>query len=226
MCGRFTQHSKLELIKKILAGEVRLYDYDYVPSYNIAPTQHILAVRVSPKDNQREVVPLYWGLLPSWAKDKKMAARMINARSETITEKMTFRSAFKSRRCLIPADGFYEWKKDGKTKQPFYIRRMDGKPFLFAGLWELNNQFEEPVESCTIITTSANIIMKPIHERMPVILPEQHVDEWLDPTHENKVRLQKLLVPCEAEAMEAYAVSTAVNSPKINVDNLMNNISF
>ena len=188
---RFTQHSKLELIKKILTGEVRLYDYDYVPNYNIAPTQNVFAVRVSPQDNQKEVVPLYWGLMPSWAKDKKMAAQMINARAETITEKPPFRSAFKSRRCLIPADGFYEWQKDGKTKQPFYIHRMDGKPFMFAGLWELNNQFEEPVESCTIITTSANEIMKPIHERMPVILPEQHFDEWLDLEHDDKDGLQK-----------------------------------
>jgi len=105
---------------------------------------------------------------------------MINACSETITEKPSFRSAFKSRRCLIPADGFYEWLKDGKTKQPFYIRRRDGKPFMFAGLWEYNNKFDEPIESCTIITTSANEVMKPIHERMPVILPETHFDEWHD----------------------------------------------
>lgn len=224
MCGRFTQHSKLELIKKILAGEVRLYDNDYVPNYNVAPTQNVLAVRVSPKDNQKEVVPLYWGLLPSWAKEKKMAAKMINARAETITEKPSFRSAFKSRRCLIPADGFYEWKKDGKIKQPFYIRRIDGKPFMFAGLWEYNNKFDEPIESCTIITTSANEIMKPIHERMPVILPEQHFDEWLEPELDDVAKLQIFLVPCECEVMEAYPVSTVVNNPKNNMPELITRI--
>jgi putative SOS response-associated peptidase YedK len=155
-----------------------------------------------------------WGLIPSWAKDEKMGARMINARGETVAEKPSFRSAVKTRRCLIPADGFYEWVRTGEGKQPHFIHFADARPFAFAGLWERwTKGGGEPLDTCTIITTSPNELIEDLHDRMPVILPADRYTEWLEPSPLNPDRLQELLVPHPAEGMEAYPVSTFVNKP-------------
>lgn len=212
MCGRFTLRTNMHDV-------AQAFDLPDVPElpfrYNIAPTQEVAAIRLEPEQNQRELSLLYWGLIPSWAKDAKMASKLINARAETVAEKPSFRSAFTKRRCLIVADGFYEWQKlaDGK-KQPFYIHCQDDKPFAFAGLWESWNGEGETIESCTIITASANEVMQPLHDRMPVILSASDYDQWLDPTFKDKSALKELLEPCPADWLEAYPVSTRVNNPK------------
>ncbi len=157
---------------------------------------------------------LRWGLVPSWAKDPQMGARMINARGETVAEKPSFRSAVKSRRCLIPADGFYEWVKTDGGKQPHFIHFADARPFAFAGLWERWNKGEgDPLETCTIITTSPNDLIAGLHDRMPVILPDDRYDEWLKPEPLAADRLSEILVAHPAGQMEAYPVSTYVNKP-------------
>lgn len=225
MCGRFTQYSKIEFIQKILRGEIRIREIP-VPDYNIPPTKEVVASRVNLNDNVREVIQLKWGLVPSWAKDEKMAARMINARCETVHEKPSFRSAFKKQRCLIPADGFYEWLKIDGKKQPFYIYRKDKQPFIFAGLWEYNNKFGEPVETCTIITTESNEMMKPIHERMPVIIDEESFDEWLNPSNQCTDGLRGLLKPYDYKKMEMYPISTVVNSHRNNSQELLKQIDI
>jgi putative SOS response-associated peptidase YedK len=154
---------------------------------------------------------LRWGLVPSWADDPGIGARMINARSETAPEKPSFRSAFRRRRCLIPVDGFYEWKRENGSKQPYYFRIDGGRPFAFAGLWESWNKDGE-IRSCTILTTTANDLVEEIHERMPVILPRDRYDAWLDPEAEGE-ELAALLVPYPGDDLEAYPVSRFVNSP-------------
>jgi putative SOS response-associated peptidase YedK len=155
-----------------------------------------------------------WGLIPSWADDPKIGYKLINARAETVAGKPAFRNAFRQRHCLIPADGFYEWHAAGtKAKQPWHIRRKDGRPFAFAGLWEHWNAPESPpVESCTIITTDANEVVRPIHDRMPVILDPADYAAWLDPR--DPTIAQELLRPCPAEVMTAFPVSSMVNNPK------------
>ena len=172
------------------------------PRYNIAPTQDVAAVRAA--DSGRELVALHWGLIPSWAKERSIGARMINGRSETVAEKPSFRSALKSRRCLIVADGFYEWQKLGARKQPFFIALADRRPFAFAGLWERwAGEGGEPVESCTILTTTANEAIAPIHDRMPVILDREHHGVWLDRGVTDAAALLPLLRPQPAEAVTA-----------------------
>lgn len=179
------------------------------PRYNIAPTQDVAAIR---KDGSPELAWLRWGLLPWWASEKKIGSRMINARCETVREKPAFRDAFQRRRCLVLADGFYEWKATADGKQPVFIRMKDGQPFAMAGLWEINRQIDsEPIESCTVITTSANPLMVPIHDRMPVILQTDNYDMWLDSDFQNYDALQGLLQPYDAEQMVAYPVSRRVN---------------
>jgi putative SOS response-associated peptidase YedK len=159
---------------------------------------------------------LHWGLIPSWAKDRKMGSKLINARAETVAEKPAFRSAFRKRRCLVVADGFYEWQQqeNKKQKQPFYFRLSDGEPFAFAGLWEhWQDTTGEEIESCTLLTTEANDLMHPIHNRMPVILEPKNYDLWLDSEATKPELLQPLLHPYPPEEMTAYPVSTAVNKP-------------
>jgi putative SOS response-associated peptidase YedK len=183
------------------------------PRYNIAPTQ---PVAVIPNDGKRAIDFFTWGLIPSWAKDPSIGSRLINARSETLAEKPSFRSAYRRRRCLILADGFYEWQaREGtKTKVPYYIRLESGDPFGFAGLWE---QWFAPdgseVKSCTIVTTEPNELVGKIHNRMPVILPAAAHQEWLDPGEKDPDSLQGLLKPYPALEMMAYPVATLVNSP-------------
>lgn len=214
MCGRFTLSQTAEAIYQTFHVN-KIPDLE--PQYNIAPTQMVAAVLHNPETKQREFQKLRWGLIPSWAKDLGMGAKLINARAETAAEKPAFRSAFKHRRCLVVADGFYEWQtKEGK-KQPFYFHLKEGKPFGFAGLWEQwRSPQGEEITSCTILTTKCNELLEPIHERMPVILQPQDYSLWLDPQVQTPEPLQQLLHPYPSEAMMAYPVSTVVNSPKHN----------
>ena len=210
MCGRFTLFQSTEIMSKAFdLGKIS----PFKPRYNIAPTQEIATILIKSDDTERQLKMLHWGLIPSWAKDVKMGAKLINARAETLTEKPSFRTAFKKRRCLIIADGFYEWKQQDGKKQPFYFKLQDEQPFAFAGLWEHWEGEGEVIESCTILTTEANHIMQPIHGRMPVILPSKNYGLWLDPTVQKPDLLQPLLVPYSADAMTAYPVSTRVNKP-------------
>ncbi|MBD1871533.1 SOS response-associated peptidase [Cyanobacteria bacterium FACHB-471] len=216
MCGRFT----LSQTSEAIANHFRLAEVpDLPPRYNIAPTQPIAAVVLDDQE-QRQFTHFYWGLIPSWAKDPKIGAKMINARAETVSEKPAFRAAFKHRRCLIVTDGFYEWKKVEKQKQPFYFCRSDypkegtashRHPFAFAGLWEHWQSSEgDTIDSCTILTTEASELMEPIHNRMPVILDEPSYDRWLSPMSKPDL-LQALLCPHSAQGMERYPVSSQVN---------------
>jgi len=210
MCGRFTLTANFEQ----LVTSFRLLKEPQLPlRYNIAPTQDVAVIRQV--ETHREFSWMHWGLIPSWAKDPKIGARMINARAETVAEKPSFRAAFKRRRCLIPATGFYEWKKlDEKHKQPYHIGMKHGDLFAFAGLWEHWNSDGAEIESCTIITTEANELIKDIHDRMPVILPEEEYDRWLDPKNQDKDELTAILKPSASDEMKAYTVDRIVNNPR------------
>ena len=213
MCGRFTLTSDQDSFGDRFSFTG--FDLGWVPSFNIAPTQEVLTVTNDGSENHPEL--MRWGLVPSWAKDPKIGNRMINARSETLTEKPSFRTAFKRRRCLIPADGFYEWKREGKAKKPMLITANPGGLFAFAGLWETWKQPDDSwLLTCAIITTSANEFMKSIHDRMPVILPREFEASWLDPEERDTAMLSELLLPYDSDRMEAYEVSTLVNSPRNN----------
>ncbi len=203
------------------------------PRYNIAPTQLVPTVlrtpkadrKPSPEHSDRQLQMLRWGLIPSWAKEPAIGARLINARAETVTEKPSFRAAFRHRRCLVVADGFYEWQRQERKKQPFYFRLQDGQPFGFAGLWERWEAADgEVIESCTILTTAANELVRPIHDRMPVILDRKDYDLWLDPMVQVEP-LQQLLRPYQAEAMMSYPVSTQVNKAGNNSPECIINLS-
>ena len=209
MCGRFSQSLRSEAI----AEAFQLIETpDWQPRYNIAPTQMIPAI-VAAESGNRQFKPLRWGLIPSWSKDPTIGAKLINARSETVAEKPSFRSAFKQRRCLILADGFYEWRKQSGKKQPFYFRLENGSPFAFAGLWERWESEDSRLETCTILTTEANQTVAQVHDRMPVILKADSYDRWLDPSQPPAL-LQELLRPYDSDLMTAYPVSLSVNSPR------------
>ncbi len=214
MCGRYTlQASPEELVEQFGIDEPPLFK----PRFNIAPSQSVAVVRLHPDTARRELVQLHWGLIPSWAKDPRIGNQMINAKAETVATKPSFRSAFRKRRCLILASGFYEWQQQGKQKQPMYILLRDQRPFAFAGLWERwEPKGGEPVESCTIITTEPNEFMRPIHNRMPVILALQNYDLWLDSAAKQTDALQALLKPYPTEEMEAYPISKMVNNPRFD----------
>ena len=186
--------------------------------YNIAPTQTVAVVRHAAASEERELALLHWGLIPSWAKDAKMAAAMINARAETVAEKPAFRSAFASRRCLVLADGYYEWQKVGKVKQPYCFTLRDERPFAFAGLWESwrppNSLDGVPLESCTIITTAANELSAALHDRMPVILEPADYDLWLDPSVKDRARLEPLLAAYPSDAMKVEPADPRVNNAR------------
>ena len=215
MCGRFTLRAPTSAIVDhfALLGEVPLL----TPRYNIAPTQPVAVVRLDGRAAapRRELTALQWGLIPHWAKDPSIGARMINARAETVAEKPAYKAAFRRRRCLVPADGFYEWRKDGNRKQPYFISLHDDRLFAFAGLWESwEGADHSHIESCTLLTTEPNEVIRPIHDRMPVILSRNAYDLWLDPAVQDAARLTPLLCPCLADVMQARAVGTLVNSPR------------
>ena len=208
MCGRFTLSASGDSLAE-------LFNLDHVPGlrprYNIAPAQEIAAVRLAPQGT-REVAMLRWGLVPSWAKDASIGSRMINARSETAAEKPAFRTSFRHRRCLVPADGFYEWAKTGAKKQPYLFRRGDGRPFAIAALWE---SWADPdghsLETCTLLTTGANRLVAGIHPRMPVIVDPMNFNHWLSPPNHDPRFLQPLLRPYGETEMIGFPVSSAVN---------------
>jgi len=212
MCGRYHRRTSLRQLATLF--DCPPPSSDGPPRYNIAPTQPVVAVRLD-QDGTRQLAWLRWGLVPPWADDVKIGNRLINARADTASTKPSFRTAFKARRCLIPADGFYEWQKvDAKHKQPFNIRMRDERPFAFAGLWEHWQKDGGPVlETCTILTTEANDLMKPIHDRMPVILPEGDWQRWLEP-NTAKADAEQLLRPYEGKDLVAVPVSTWVNKPQ------------
>jgi len=213
MCGRFTQSAPWEKVKKEFAAKTPESNL-FTPRYNIAPAQIVPIVRDA--ESERIISTLKWGLVPSWSKDADIGNRMINARAETLTEKPSFREAFAKRRCLIPTSGFYEWAKtDSGKKQPFYFYLKEKDVFGFAGLWEewIDKESGELLETFTIITTEANACLKPVHDRMPVIVKATNYDEWLDPKIKDTEKLGKLLAPYPANEMDSHTVSKAVNSP-------------
>ncbi|GAB4383553.1 MAG: SOS response-associated peptidase [Phycisphaerales bacterium] len=214
MCGRFTYRFTWQELARLLS----LIDWPAEhlrPRYNVAPTQPAPVVRMQ-QAGRRTASMLTWGLVPSWASDVAIASRMINARAESLSQKPAFRAAFARRRCLVPISGFYEWKKlgDGKRKQPFIIERDDHQPFMLAGLWERWTKGDEPLETFTIITTDANELLRPLHDRMPVILSDADLDLWLNPQHTDADALRRLLQPADPAGFRARPVSTRVNSPK------------
>ncbi len=211
MCGRFTLRTPESEIAALFDVEESV---DLPLRFNIAPTQAVAVVRCRDDSSARELAMLHWGLIPAWAKDAKIGNRMINARSETAAVKPSFRSAFRRRRCLIPADGFYEWQKTPDGKQPFYIRMQDERPFGFAGLWERWDRGDEPIESCTILTTEASERLRPLHDRMPVIVSPEDYARWLDPRLEQAEDLMPLLRPYTDDSLVALPVSRVVNSPR------------
>jgi putative SOS response-associated peptidase YedK len=216
MCGRFSLTADISVLQELFQFE---WDAELMPRYNIAPSQTVLTVISN--GEKRIGMGMKWGLVPYWAKDPKIGYKMINARAETVEEKASFKHPFKRRRCLILADGFYEWKKEDNRKQPYRIQLKGRKPFAFAGLWEIWNKGGEPLHSCTIITTTPNEKMKEIHDRMPVIVPEDALDIWLNPKMDDTTYLKTLLVPYPSNEMEVYPVSTLVNSPKNDVEDVL-----
>lgn len=208
MCGRFSQSSATDHYRDLFGVSG---DGNLPPRYNVAPSQTVLACREqTPGD--RELVSLTWGFVPHWARDTK-GPKPINARVETAAEKPMFRDSFRCRRCLIPVDGFYEWRSEGRVKQPYFIRRKDGEPLVFAGLWDHWEREGRKVETCTILVTNANDLVRPLHDRMPVILSPEAWGIWLDPAVREPRMLAPLLVPFDADQLEVFPVSQDVNSP-------------
>jgi putative SOS response-associated peptidase YedK len=211
MCGRFTLHSRLNLLLQQFSLQAGL---DWAPRYNIAPTQRVPIIRVSPVTGQREMVPARWGLVPTWAKDITIGNRLINARAESVASKPSFRSAFKRRRCLVPADGYFEWQKRPAGKQPYYIHRRDNLPFGFAGLWESwHEDQDDALETFTVITTDASPTAAAVHDRMPVIIEPRDYGAWLDPAASDHDALQSMLRPYNGDDLELDPVDKRVNSP-------------
>ena len=210
MCGRYRLARKKEILAEVFdVGD----DDDWSPRYNIAPSQSVPVVRQDATRPVRSFSLIRWGLIPFWAKDAKAGYKMINARAETIAEKPAFREPLLSRRCLIPADGFYEWSKFSKGKSPFCFTLADDSVFAFAGIWDRwKNPERELVETCSIITTSANALLSDIHDRMPVILKGEDHDRWLDPGFKQVDDILDLLKPYQADSMRRYRVSSRVNS--------------
>lgn len=207
MCGRYAITTAPEAMR-------RLFGYpempNFPPRYNVAPTQPIPIVRMI--EGKRQFALVRWGLLPSWVKDPNTFTLLINARGETANDKPAFRNAMKRRRCLIPADGFYEWKRDGKGKRPYYIRRRGGEPFAFAGLWETwMGPNGEEVDTAAIVTTDANHLLAPIHDRMPAILPPDAWEMWLDTGNVDAKTAAALVAPAQNELFEAYEIAPLVN---------------
>jgi putative SOS response-associated peptidase YedK len=207
MCGRYTVTSAPEAIRALFGYAEQP---NFPPRYNVAPTQPIAIVRLS--SGKRQFALVRWGLLPSWVKDPKSFTLLINARGESVSDKPAFRAAMKRRRCLIPADGFYEWKAAGVRKQPYYVTARSGGPLAFAGLWETwTGPNGEELETAAIVTTRANRALSTIHERMPVIVPPEAFDLWLDCANVDAETAAALIAPAPEALLDAYEVSTAVN---------------
>jgi putative SOS response-associated peptidase YedK len=210
MCGRYRLSRRKQLVEEYF--DCGSDEPDWTPRYNIAPTQPVAVIRQNPKEPVRELSLMRWGLIPSWSKDSS-AASMINARSETASTKPAFRDALKSRRCLIPADAFYEWQRTGKTKQPYCFEVNEGALFAFAGLWDRwKDAGGKWLETCSILTTTPNAVTSAVHDRMPVILDPDCYDLWLDPGMSDATAASDLLKPCDARLMRSYPVSSRVNS--------------
>ncbi|NMB43555.1 MAG: SOS response-associated peptidase [Clostridiales bacterium] len=224
MCGRFTAVDVREIYIKYGLGDLVPY---LEPSYNVAPSHEIPAITNTSNSKDKRITMLKWGLIPSWAKDQSMAYKMINARAETVDERPSFRNLLKSKRCLIPADGFYEWKREEKNKIPYRFILRSGQVFAFAGLWDSwFNPNGDLINTFTIITTTPNSLLEPVHNRMPVILTEENEKLWLDPKFQDKHLLKELLKPYPSELMEKYQVSDIVNSPKNNDERCIQRISL
>jgi len=223
MCGRFEIHSLMEIIATIFhitGGNIRLV---ITPNYNIAPTNEIPIVI---QNKERQIVSARWGFVPLGCSDLSIGYKMINARAETVAEKPSFRQALRNHRCLVIADGFYEWKQQGKVRQPVYIRQKSHQPFGFAGIYNVRTSLEgEKIRTCSIITTEANELVRQVHDRMPVITPQDKYDLWLDPGVHDPEVLLPILKPCDPDALELYEVSSAVNSPRNNSPDNLNKIN-
>ncbi len=235
MCGRFVSTSSPDKIAEYFGAET---DVDTLgQNFNVAPTHDIYAVVTGP-DGIRRVEAFHWGLIPSWAKDRKIASRMINARSETLAEKPAYKGLFKKKRCIIPMDGFYEWRpgspdgpltaKGKPAKQPMFISRLDGEPLAVAGLW---TAWKDPADeegrflhSATIVTTAANETMQPVHDRMPVLVPRSKWEEWLDPANDKLDELATLFDQPDPKVLGMYPVSTEVNNVRNNGPDLIDEV--
>jgi putative SOS response-associated peptidase YedK len=232
MCGRFVSATPPDQIARYFDAEAP--EAALEPSYNVAPTNDVYVVHVD--GSTRRVEPMHWGLVPHWAKDPSVGNRMINARAETLATKSAYKSPLAKRRCIIPADGFYEWMKvpGEKKKQPMYIHRTDGEPLAFAGLWSVWRDPNAPKEerdagggtllSCTIITGAPNEKVRPVHDRMPVILPRDAWETWLDPAVQDLEVAAKLLVPAPASIVDLYPVSTEVNNVRTKGAHLLDRV--
>ncbi|MCY3728143.1 MAG: SOS response-associated peptidase [Nitrospira sp.] len=214
MCGRYT----LTCTPEVFAEEFRLEATpDHQPRYNVAPSQAVVCVRATLPARLREAVTMRWGLIPSWTRDPAKGMNLINARAETATEKPSFRKPFRERRCLVLADGYYEWKREGTRKQPYYIRLKNERPFAFAGLWDRwSDGMGITIESCAVLTTKPNERLASIHDRMPVILHPGAYEPWLDPGLQDATRLVTFLTPYPADAMIAHPVGALVNDPRVD----------
>lgn len=220
MCGRYTLTTPPQVLAEYFGLDT--VPTHLVPRRNIAPTQPVAVVRALP-DGTRHLDLVRWGLIPSWAKDARIGTRLINARAESAAQKPAFRAALRHRRCLVPADGFYEWRKAGSRKQPYWVGFEGRAPFAFAGLWEHweDRDAGHVLESCAILTTDANALVRRLHDRMPVILPPDAWSAWLDPRNEDTAALARLLAPCPEHGMIAYPVSRAVNNPRNEAPDLL-----
>jgi putative SOS response-associated peptidase YedK len=211
MCGRYRLSRRKQLVEEYFGAVSD--EPEWEPRYNIAPTQPVVVIRQHPAEPIRTLSLIRWGLVPSWASDPSVGARMINARSETASLKPGFRDALKLRRCLIPADGFYEWKRTGNARQPYCFEVNEGKLFAFAGIWEAwSNAAGSVMETCSILTTTPNAVTSAVHDRMPVILDRDNYDLWLDPGMKDARTASELLKPYETQAMRSYPVSMRVNA--------------
>lgn len=221
MCGRFSLTEEIYNLKRQFEFE---FLEEFGPRYNIAPSQMVLAI--GQNKGARKGAYLKWGLVPYWAADPKIGYKMINARSEGIDEKPSFKQPFKQRRCLILSDGFYEWKKIGKEKHPYRFVMKDHKPFALAGLYDVWKKEGQPaLTTCTIITTTPNRVTEDVHDRMPVILKKEDYDKWLDPNNQDTSLLKSLLTPYAAEEMMKYEISSLVNSPRNEDPNILQAIN-
>ena len=221
MCGRYSLFANKETLAERF--DLDLFDgFEWQERYNIAPSQNLLAIVKSETGNRAGL--LKWGLVPSWAKDPKIGNKMINARAETVDQKPSFKQLLKRRRCLIVADGFYEWKREGASRQPFRFQMKTKEPFAFAGLWDRWESNDEIIHSCTIITTNPNPLVQGIHDRMPVILTKEAEQMWLDRSIEDPAYLKGLLTPFVVDEMERYPISSHVNSPKNDMKEIIHSL--